>query len=421
MMPVELLLSSISRVAIDGQTSRTMRDVLSKSIDWREVLRKAEKSGVTALLYHNLKEADLELLVPPDVLSVLKHTYITNGVRNMALLREAELLVQMLDRECLPAIVLKGTALLATAYPTIAMRRMCDIDLLFRPHHLPRAAAVLVANGFTHLEKGDLAEGYATDFVRQDRMGAVEIGASVELHAELVSEKAPFTIDLDALWARAIAIRIGRTDMMALSVEDQVHNLAAHLFTHHFAPAWQWRNMCDLSAILRTYGSGGIDWDYLLQSSREYRTAGAVFLMLNSLDESLKPPPLTLFLDRLKPVIDEMGIAESVSALGRHLPRYDMDALSLRPSTVTDMVEEPSLLGKVRIALSNLNSTRRLIAFHGLNETRREQPSLVRALRSLKLVTKYNLSSIRMAYLIGKLSKETRKEPVRDRTLRGYG
>ena len=149
----------------------------------------------------------------------------------------------------------------------------------------------------------------------------------------------------------------------------------------------------------------------MLRSSQEYKTTGALFLALNALDESLKTIEAKRFLEEARTVIQATGVSGVVEALSRHLPRYDFDALSLLPSTITEIAEESSILGKIRIALANLSSKKRLIAFHGVEEAQSVKPHPLQALRSISLLTKYNLNSIRMAYLIGKVAKETRSQP----------
>lgn len=64
-------------------------------------------------------------------------------------------------------------------------------------------------------------------------------GVWAEILRGLVSQKAPFTFDIDALWERAVSVRIGGAEAMALSIEDAIHHLAVHRFHHHFAPAPQ--------------------------------------------------------------------------------------------------------------------------------------------------------------------------------------
>ncbi len=413
MTSTEQLFHKVTRVEIDERTAQDLRDILAKAPNWRELEYKAERTGISALVFYCLKEAKLGHLVPLDVWANLRLSYVANSVRNIILTREAELLLEKLAREGIEVMALKGIALLNSVYPHIALRQMCDVDLLVRPEQMERAERVLAENRFRYYVKGELGEEYAKDYVRQPWVAAMDGGVSVEIHRALVSEKSPFAINLDTLWKRAEVIRIGKIEALALSVEDEMHHLAAHLYGHHFAPNWQWRNLCDLAAIVQMRGDGGIDWDYLLRSSKEYKTTGALFLALSALDETLKTAEVKRFLESAKAVIQSNGMFGAIENLERHLPRFDFDALSHLPSTITQIAEESSVLGKARIAPENVSSRKRLIAFRG-GEAVRSNNRGWQFLRSLLLVTKYNLNSVRMAYLIGKLSKEIRSAPQRN-------
>lgn len=69
-------------------------------------------------------------------------------VANLVLLREAEALAVLLDEAGIPALFLKGIALLESAYVDLSARPMADVDVLVGRRDLDRTGAVLAEAGF---------------------------------------------------------------------------------------------------------------------------------------------------------------------------------------------------------------------------------------------------------------------------------
>lgn len=84
-----------------------------------------------------------------STLADLSHEQLQNLGRNLILLKEAEAVASALEKRKIPALFLKGIALLDTAYESLVAREMVDIDLLVPIRDLEQTVAVLRNAGYT--------------------------------------------------------------------------------------------------------------------------------------------------------------------------------------------------------------------------------------------------------------------------------
>ncbi len=60
----------------------------SSSLNWTDLLRLAQRHGVTPLLFHRLKTSEFQDYVPPEIFQTLHQSYLLNVARNMRLYHE---------------------------------------------------------------------------------------------------------------------------------------------------------------------------------------------------------------------------------------------------------------------------------------------------------------------------------------------
>jgi len=115
-------------------------------LDWGPLLALAAHEGLDGLLLRALASAAPPLA--PALREALRQRAIRHEARNLLLLDEAGRLGARLSAQGLPALLLKGAALLQGAYPDLACRGMVDLDLLLRPADLDAARAVARSLGY---------------------------------------------------------------------------------------------------------------------------------------------------------------------------------------------------------------------------------------------------------------------------------
>ena len=115
-------------------------------IDWETVFRETEAQRLSPLLYAALPDT-----VPAAVRAEWETVSLTHAAHTMALLYEQGELTQLLEREKLSYVILKGCAA-AVYYPEPDCRTMGDIDVLVSPADFDRSMELLSAEGFERTE-----------------------------------------------------------------------------------------------------------------------------------------------------------------------------------------------------------------------------------------------------------------------------
>jgi hypothetical protein len=139
------------------------------------------------------------------------------GVRQLDL---AARVLDLLEREGLRALPLKGAALAETHYDSVAERPMGDVDVLVL-EGWTAAVGRLKAAGFLELERADHAWSFCDPVS----------GGALELHHSLTSCPSLFPLDAEGLWARSRPAA-GQVTRLA-SVEDLLVQLSLHMAFQH--------------------------------------------------------------------------------------------------------------------------------------------------------------------------------------------
>lgn len=171
-------------------------------------------------------------------------------------------------------IVLKGAALLGRLYE-LHERSMNDVDVLIRPADRERLLECLGPE--VRLD----AQSAVLDLLPHDLSG--EFGASFEglpldVHTNLMNRpwlRQVAAFDEQALWERAIPIRIAGQPALCLSSEDQLLHLATHGVLHH--ASWDGRATEDIQRLIQR---DFIDWARVCELATRQRLRTPTWLVL---------------------------------------------------------------------------------------------------------------------------------------------
>jgi hypothetical protein len=152
-----------------------------------------------------------------------------------ALRRAAELLalLELLGREGIAAVALKGPALAVRLYGDPALRPCRDLDLLLRPADVPLAVRLLAARGYP-------AGPWARTPAAERALGRSQChralrrpdGEIVELHWALASPAFPAPLDAARVWTRLDTVVLGGRPVPTLAPDDLLLFLCAHGAKH---------------------------------------------------------------------------------------------------------------------------------------------------------------------------------------------
>jgi hypothetical protein len=262
---------------------------------WGRTLRAADWHRVSPLLFCHLESAGE---APAAVMSALERGYLANAARNLFILAAIHRVVDALHAEGIPAMLLKGAALIESAYPDPAQREMLDIDILVPSDRLGAAGAALNGLGY---RPEDPAEGetgptsfevpadghHGTPLVGRDRLVAVEL----HRHIAIAGEGRAF--DIAQFWDRARPASGGR--YLLPSAEDLLLHLCLHFTRNRLGGRYVRRNtggalgqVCDIARVI---AHESVQWPALARAARAYRIDARVFLALFAARELGVPVP----------------------------------------------------------------------------------------------------------------------------------
>ena len=265
----------------------------AETVDWARVLVLARRHRVQGLVHHALAAAGVS--VPEPVGGALQAEARRIATRNLQLAGESVRLVRDLAAAEVPVMVVKGTALAALAYGTLATKMAWDIDLLIPPDAVQAAADVLERAGYHCTLPGpdrrDLAPWH--DFSKESVWRRADV--HVELHSALVDSPAV----LPGLDARSPAQQVAVSPGWTLPTLNG-DALFAYLCVHGAASGWRrakW--LADVAALLGNVDAAEIK--RLYASSRKLgagRAAGQALILARRYMATPVPPQLLARLRR---------------------------------------------------------------------------------------------------------------------------
>jgi hypothetical protein len=192
-------------------------------------------------------------------------------LKTQFLIGQTEPVLRALADAGIPAMALKGAAVVHHTGGAVALRPMDDIDLAVPFASLHPAVGVLTASGFvtegparTAGELAALARGLWS-------IGTVNgAGAEIDLHWHVLHGSLHPDADRE-FWAAAVPAHLGRTPCLATGREDTLLHVVAHAARPEADPTLRWAG--DVVALVRSAGPDGVDWDRVVDQARRHRLA----------------------------------------------------------------------------------------------------------------------------------------------------
>lgn len=196
-------------------------------INWEKLLELAEKHGLAPLFHKHLTTVGIEL--PVDFLRALRLLCIRHRQANELIMQGVRQALTLLEKEGIPALVLKGAALCKTLYPQIGLRPMRDVDLLLSQSDVRYAHTFLQENGLT-VSNMNIPEDHYHLVPLYIEVDGFQV--CIELHHALYPDIPPYTRSrpFNELYADSRLFDIGGSSARTLSLEDMLDHLYHHGF-----------------------------------------------------------------------------------------------------------------------------------------------------------------------------------------------
>ncbi len=271
-------------------TSRTSGPVRSAS-QWNELVASAVRERVAAALAHVVLEDDD---VPDNARRELARALYNTGACNLLLYRELARVLEesATDDGTTAPILLKGAALASTVYEDIALRPMCDLDLLIRRAELPAWKDCLHRLGYEP-SSPEMAKGLAEAVHYQlAYRGGPDGDVVIELHWNLVAGDADWRApDVDWFWRQSEPWPgiedLGCPGALQLTPLANVLYLSAHAMLQHGGARARLVWLYDIHQVVAR-SADAMNWQDVIDKARAFRWDAAVARALERCHELFK-------------------------------------------------------------------------------------------------------------------------------------
>lgn len=200
---------------------------LAPGSDDKVLLDVAQDEGVVVLLFDALAAAGAE-----SSAAALRPTAMGSIAKELGRLAEARHVLGALSHACVPALVLKGTALAYWRYPKPAQRSRCDFDVLVRDKaSAVHAVTALQAIGY-EMSGVEMPDACDFEVALQRRAGGGSLHR-IDLHWRLLNNAMLAAgWDFDVLWRRSMEIPALMPGARGLGAVDALIHAALHRLTN---------------------------------------------------------------------------------------------------------------------------------------------------------------------------------------------
>ncbi|MCF6155443.1 MAG: hypothetical protein E3K36_09355 [Candidatus Brocadia sp.] len=293
--PENRLLSYCAQIRIPQDAVDKVKDIISLSLDWEEVLNAAFWYGIAPLLYSNLKNIQESQFIPENVMDKLQMAYYSNAARNMRIYAELDRILGAFRVKGMKIIVLKGAALAKTVYGDIGLRPMSDIDLLVKKEDLSHAEKIMTELGY-HFH-GDMPPEWYRENDQHISYLHPEKNIPVEIHWHIARKAHPSRIriiDTDIIerwWEEAETIEFSGRKALMLCPNDLIIHLSIHFLQHRFGGRYFSKRaliqLCDILQTLEHYRDE-IDWVRVKRRAEQYGIDDLIYATIFIAKEIIK-------------------------------------------------------------------------------------------------------------------------------------
>ena len=288
---VELLLKCLS----DSRDTATLDRIgaLTDS-EWHTLLRQAFQQSINSLLFRYLRNLDDGVAIPENVIQSLRMSYLRNANRNMQFYSALADVLNSIQAQNIPVIVMKGAHLAEHVYDNIGLRYMNDLDILVHKSDMPAVEAALLDLGFQHHKNPAWYDKHHFHYI----FTLPDTPVFLEVHWGTFFTHDKFKIELELMWETAQPARIAGVDTLVFSPEVLLIYLGLHNYYHEYYGALM--RLYDLAAVFRLY-QDRIDWSFFQQYALEHKLRKPLYVSYFFTKQWLQNGPPQDVMEALRP------------------------------------------------------------------------------------------------------------------------
>jgi len=243
------------------------------AVDWKVLLRLAERHGTTCLLYRSLARSSE--FVPAAIFDSLRQSHESNVRKSLLLARELMRILECARKLDIELIPYKGIVLAETYYGDIALRPTGDIDLFVRPKDAARMKNAVRDLGYTLRQP--IPEAAEASYIHSAYEYSFDSAAGknvLELQWALQPRFYAVDYEVEGLFARAAVAKVAGQSVKTLSAEDLLLVLSIHAAKH------VWERLIWISDIAQILQHGNLNWEFIRSQARDLGVVRILHLTL---------------------------------------------------------------------------------------------------------------------------------------------
>jgi hypothetical protein len=202
------------------------KEPVNRDVNWRLLSNLARRHRVLPVFYANIKQLDLQEVLPSTVREYLYNQYLQIISINLRLCKKLTEILTIFENLDIPAVPFKGPVLSCKLYGDSALRYSQDLDILVSKKKVVSARDALLKSGFMLPDK-DLYQGQFKKFMgygRECDLIDMSGNAAVDLHWRLIGDlRRPY--DLEFCQKRMETMSFNGSNIYCLSEEDTLLHL----------------------------------------------------------------------------------------------------------------------------------------------------------------------------------------------------
>jgi putative nucleotidyltransferase-like protein len=279
------LLVHCARLELDAVRADRIKFLASSDLNWERLMSLAQRNAIWPFLFFHLNRIAPDK-VPQKFLAELRNRFQSNGALNVILTAEMIRLLDLFERNKIPAIPYKGPAIGVGVYRNLSLRQFADLDILVPEDQVWKATELLKSEGYAAhfvIPETKKSNFLRLSYVRLFKRETDE--TTVELHWRLAPRFFGVDFDTSKLWQTARTIPMQRSNVRFPLTEDFVLMLCIH-GAKDIWEKLEW--VCGLAELIRT--DPDIDWKTLIESAKQARCFKILSLGLTLARDLLEAP-----------------------------------------------------------------------------------------------------------------------------------
>jgi len=233
--PEQRLLISVCS-AEESVGREEVKDLLVKPFSWERLILLSERHKLLPMLYKNIRAESVNL--PIEIPSILKEKFIIQTQHVLKLATEGIRISNILNREGIRSILLKGPFLSQQIYSNDALRPSRDIDILILPDNIERVNEILRNEGYKRVypdfELSKKQKIFYQHYKNQYAYRNPHNGCLIEIHWRLFSQKNLFPTPTEQIFAERRELNMAGSPIHVLSKKHCFEYLCLHGSLHQW-------------------------------------------------------------------------------------------------------------------------------------------------------------------------------------------